>query len=703
MGRVIGCPTVLIIIMSYHSLRSASFRNTRLTARQFTLSAQLQRRHLNISHSSSGPNFSSPSLETSSTTLLMKTDSFSSQSNLTIKDRYCRSRLLFLKEELVRVSGIIDFNPNSPAQRSLAIFGEVRSCTQEILKRIVSPASNLPHDKRLIAEYVIEYLGLLKLQQQQQQQQQQNMNVNEEKEITISEREILNKKAHPQNNHNRDIKYQPSTSNSEPIDSTNNVSMGGLQRQKRQPRQRPITYEKIVEGLFSSNKSLIDQYWEEPLLELSRPVARDLTKLLNPKDCPMGYDPDNRNGINVNNSSKTGNKKRIGTFLEFCRDQKKLHPHHVILVRCGDFYETFGVDSIILVEHVGLNPMGGKARSGCPKQNIQATLDGLTQQGFSVVVYEEIGTGSTTGQIKERALTQIVSPASPTYLYNNYWLLGGGSGRGSVSGGGNVNELSYSLDGLPPPRPCVGVVHNAAGYNIIEMSLEERSIQYSERLTSEAVACRLAAYPPADPLLYIPSHSEQECITGTSPTPSFLSKLYGKGKGNHRLRTKYLNPNLVPSSSNSRSDSDCYIQVVVDTFLKLNELQIDGNKQTGVSDFSVTMASTSTNPLYVETAMQIGLMDEKTIPSLVQHVLDDAAPAIIRRFLRRYLLIPPPPRVAQSMACIVNTLIDENSISLPPLTVPNLGKALILIRAGKFPFPVKVLLRFWHANSAFAL
>jgi len=26
----------------------------------------------------------------------------------------------------------------------------------------------------------------------------------------------------------------------------------------------------------------------------------------------------------------------------------------------GDFYEAFGVDAVMLVEHAGLNPMGGK-------------------------------------------------------------------------------------------------------------------------------------------------------------------------------------------------------------------------------------------------------------------------------------------------------------------------------------------------------
>jgi hypothetical protein len=263
-------------------------------------------------------------------------------------------------------------------------------------------------------------------------------------------------------------------------------------------------------------------------------------------------------------------------------------------------------------------------------------------------------------------------------------------------GGGDDAAGAGRTDSLPPPRPCVGVVHMAAGYNIIEISLEERSVQYSERLTSEAVACRLAAYPSADPLVYIPSHSEQErSRSGTTPTPSFLPKRgSSKGTGGHRLRTQILDPHLIPEASSGRSEKDRYIHAVVDTFLKMNELQTSDDEansrsnlenRTSVSDFTVTMASTSTNPLYAETATQIGLMDDKTIPSLIEHVLDDAAPAATRRFLHRYLLIPPPPSVAQSMACVVKTLIDkDNDISLPPLTVPNLGKALILIRAGEF-------------------
>jgi hypothetical protein len=40
--------------------------------------------------------------------------------------------------------------------------------------------------------------------------------------------------------------------------------------------------------------------------------------------------------------------------------------------------------------NTGLNAMGGKAKAGCPKQNIQATLNSLTDAGLSVAVQEEI-------------------------------------------------------------------------------------------------------------------------------------------------------------------------------------------------------------------------------------------------------------------------------------------------------------------------
>ena len=60
-------------------------------------------------------------------------------------------------------------------------------------------------------------------------------------------------------------------------------------------------------------------------------------------------------------------------MVQFCRQQKLLHPDKVIVIRCGDFYEVYGVDAVMFVAHCGLNPMrgAGTVRAGCPVAAIQ--------------------------------------------------------------------------------------------------------------------------------------------------------------------------------------------------------------------------------------------------------------------------------------------------------------------------------------------
>jgi hypothetical protein len=101
-----------------------------------------------------------------------------------------------------------------------------------------------------------------------------------------------------------------------------------------------------------------------------------------------------------------------------------------------------------------------------------------------------------------------------------------------------------------------------------------------------------------------------------------------------------------------------------------------------VDDFTISMASTATIPLYVETTSQLGLLKDPSIPLLTTYVLDEAAPAATRRFLQRYLLIPPPPKVAQAMGTLVGSLMNSyTAMALPPLTFPPLGKVVSLVRA----------------------
>ena len=111
----------------------------------------------------------------------------------------------------------------------------------------------------------------------------------------------------------------------------------------------------------------------------------------------------------------TATPARTAPLLASIRDLRaRRFPDAVALTRVGDFYEAYGVDAILLVEHCGLNPMAGKARAGCPWRNVQATLDGLTRAGFRTAVYEERPDGAATGgggrKAKLKARCECVRP-----------------------------------------------------------------------------------------------------------------------------------------------------------------------------------------------------------------------------------------------------------------------------------------------------
>lgn len=103
----------------------------------------------------------------------------------------------------------------------------------------------------------------------------------------------------------------------------------------------------------------------------------------------------------------------------------------LLLVKVGEFYESYGVDSLLLVHLAGLNPMGGKLRAGMPLANLQAAAASVfkrwREHGLpfspSIAVYEEDGppapAGSPFSALKPRHLTQVLTQDDQEYTYNN--------------------------------------------------------------------------------------------------------------------------------------------------------------------------------------------------------------------------------------------------------------------------------------------
>ena len=151
-------------------------------------------------------------------------------------------------------------------------------------------------------------------------------------------------------------------------------------------------FNQVIDRLDSKD-SKVDKYWIPLLRGLTQKISRRVALDLVPEDL-FGY-------------SASASRKE-GTFYEFMLKEKEKRRQCVILARVGDFYETYGVDSIMLMEYANLNPMAGNARAGCPVPNVQMTLDSLTEAGLSVAVYEEKAWDSVSkGKGKTRYLSQV--------------------------------------------------------------------------------------------------------------------------------------------------------------------------------------------------------------------------------------------------------------------------------------------------------
>jgi len=91
----------------------------------------------------------------------------------------------------------------------------------------------------------------------------------------------------------------------------------------------------------------IQEYWDNVLEGVDKPSAKRLIQFID-TSAPLGL-PNLFQGGN-------GVKSRPPAF-SFFHETKKDYPDKIVLVRVGEFYETIGIDAILLVQHAGLNPM----------------------------------------------------------------------------------------------------------------------------------------------------------------------------------------------------------------------------------------------------------------------------------------------------------------------------------------------------------
>lgn len=370
----------------------------------------------------------------------------------------------------------------------------------------------------------------------------------------------------------------------------------------------------------------------------------------------------------------TTQERKKGTLLDFICTQKERHPDKIILVRVGDFYEVFGLDALLVVQHCGLNAMGGKARAGCPIKNVQQTLDGLTAAGLSVAVFEEVDAPSAhraatgaRGGIKQRFLSQVVTPGAATYVYQSALRREDIEYRDSrlylgilISAGGATS--SSSIDDTRGGQQGDG----SFSYTVYEVSVDSRFVRVSERLTEDAALCLIDASgaTAGDGSVFYAR------VGGASPPKRTRRMLLSTWvEGSTRLRGAESNADAFLPEMLQHLSEDLQAPDIG----KLDSFRfIDGHQQ--CEDGRV-----QPRPLYSPTAQQLGLLPSPQVPDLVAHLLPKHDnPPSARSFLRRWVLRPPPPLVADQMQRLIRGL-RQLPMGLPRLrTSLTTGKLVAL-------------------------
>lgn len=373
----------------------------------------------------------------------------------------------------------------------------------------------------------------------------------------------------------------------------------------------------MTENLFPQDLFINSPFWLSKLESLSHPVA-----------VRMAQDLDPINPLGIGDAEKPfwkGFKHEFGakdSNIDFLFRVKKQHPQKIALIQIGEFYETWGIDSVFLVEHCGINRMGRKGpRAGMPLANIQSVLDDLTEAGFSVVVCEQADDIHKKGR-KVRFISEIITPSSPTYTYGL-----------AMSHKANIC--------FPEAPPEFALAANSKGIKLVEINPDLRTSLILEGLTEEAAIIRINKYSGRLNRVFLHDKLPKSLIDAANLKFQNLVKISG------------YSSRLFPQR--------------VEELIKI-DLGLDANIEFIKAENVATQDCP--NALYQNTAEQIGILPKRGIPDLVQAMLPKGSPATCKYIVRNLLLNPPPSNYAASLRQVISEL-QNNQKQLPMLIVSN--------------------------------
>jgi hypothetical protein len=234
-----------------------------------------------------------------------------------------------LEQKIAQCNFDQPLNVNSPKQVSMAIFGTVQSTSKLELSK-ASQGEGVEYQRQQeLAKLVLELRSLTSKVKQKSK-------VNGDARFIEEEQVDTNGKV-------ADMVNKFTTNDEDNGKASETIATTATQQTSTS------SHEQNVDSLFDAKSSKLDPYWKEALTQVTKPSAQNLVFQLNAQLCPTGFDPSASPHVR-STSTSTSEVRKKGTLLHFIRQQKLKYRDCIILTRVGEFYETYGMDAVLLVE-----------------------------------------------------------------------------------------------------------------------------------------------------------------------------------------------------------------------------------------------------------------------------------------------------------------------------------------------------------------
>ena len=310
-------------------------------------------------------------------------------------------------------------------------------------------------------------------------------------------------------------------------------------------------------------------------------------------------------------------------LFKFFSEQKMNYPCDVLLLENGKFFDTHGVDALMVVEHCGVNPMPNGLRAGIHSDNIQRSCDQLINAGINVVVFEQIETGKNANTT--RVFLQRLSPLQPTYFGRHV----------------KQNLISKHV------RTCVPLV------GIQEDSKDTYQLAFVDIQSHKCIVRR--AMTKGSVLSFLQTIGAEKEYTWSS-TSSFTHK--------HTLPTQTSFPELF----------------LIDA---LSKHPFIGLTVPGVEIEYISHDKDRPRSLYPSTLLELGMLEKNGhVPCLVDFCLQKGASAACKKKLFNWLSNPPSVQNAAKIKIVIGLILSSSS-AFPKCAYINPKKFLPLISRRK--------------------